>query len=534
MIALRVRIFWRSFAIFAGFNAAVLLALPVCAEDVGGNLDDLDFLRFNYQVEGTRVMNQGPYTVTVPGITDLQANLEKFRSSADVLSYLLKERPLLSRQFVLLHHSESLQLASPEYPRVIVFEGGMAFAFSEDPMNREDHVEVMQVDPLTRTAAFHDIVFRNGRAEVTLNAKACKSCHGEAPRPVWAPYDFWPNAYAGSVGMSNSRQERESYQKLKANQANSRILSLLEMPNVLELPFERNTAFTQYIYQIGFSQWVEKELKGRPLNGFEYALLGQTNACAGQGANRDEIWSNLQGFFKPGEIAKYRSFFDQIYNDLVAERRIMNGYQLGLLHQFFPSPTFDFVMDHDRLSGQMAALAGFRWVLEMAKVNGNNLGLMHVGSDSSFQTPGFDLLDLQTTMYALHPQLFMGLNIRRPEYAGVKWAILDCRQLQSLSQTKDRKWPDSFSWKGALSVKNERPVVARCAKCHSEGADPLAPTIPFSDSRQLAKMIRDPKVRLGEKMKRRIRDRGKGQMPPDQPLTASEIENLEAFIEGLQ
>lgn len=496
--------------------------------------DALTFLRFNYVIQDRQVKSQGPFAATMPGIGDLEANLGRFRSSVDVLTYLLEQRPHLAQQFVLLHHSESLQLASPEHPRIILFDGGMAYAFSEDPMNREDHVEVMQVDPITKAASFHDLAFRNGQGTLSRNAKSCLACHGEVPRPIWAPYDFWPNAYSGSIGMPNTRQEAEAYGKLRVLQPESRLLSKLNLPEKLEIPFEGNTAFTQYVYQLGFSQWVERNFKGHPLYGFEYALLGQTNGCGGQSPTQAQVWQTLQGFFQPGESEPFREVFDRIYADLRQERAIMKTYQIGLLNQFYPAAKFDFVMDHDRLAGDIGLVAGLRWILEMARLNGSNLGLSHVGSDSYLSTPGFFLMDLQTTMFALNPQFFDGLEITQPEFTGASWAVLNCDQLRKLSVPRTRQWPTTIHWRGPLVVKDDRPVVARCAKCHAEGADPLAPAIPFSDTRKLAQLIRDPKVRLGEKMSRRIRDRGKDQMPPEQPLTNSEIESLEAFIQGLR
>lgn len=496
-----------------------------------------DFPRYNYKIENQKVTERGVFAVPVPRFDDLVRDASRFQTYEQFLDYLFQQAPSLREHAVLVHHSESQQISSPEHPRVILFDGGMAFALSEHPMNRGQRVEIMDVDPVTYNIGLHEILFENGGPRFERSPPSCATCHGSPAKPLWAPYDFWPNAFAGSVGMMNSVQEAEAYQALLARKAQSPLLSRLMLPKKMEIGSEQNTAFTQYISMINFPRWSRQTLGSSSLRGFEHVLLAQLSLCG------TTLWEDfaaqkkaVRNYFRPGEIDAYLPQLDQIYRDLDFSRKKMKAYQANLLGRFFPQPTFDFVMDHDRLIGEVPRTALFRWLLDLAGFRGSNLSTSLIANDEFFSTPSLNVLDLLSSLYEIRPDLFHDLNIQTQDVGTGRpgYLKLDCDELKRKSLLASRQFMASSQWLGPLSVKYDRPVLSRCAKCHVEGADPTAPPIPFFDSKLLAERIRNPADQLGDRILFRINTDGPGQMPPDQSLSEDEIQSLTHFIDTIR
>lgn len=107
---------------------------------------------------------------------------------------------------VLMYESRSVQRASFENPRVILFGSDASFitAFNGDPQHAgHDRLEIIQFRKAERRFEFREIVFRDGKAPDVSgpNPPKCLSCHQSParmdvdPRPNWEPYSKWPGAY---------------------------------------------------------------------------------------------------------------------------------------------------------------------------------------------------------------------------------------------------------------------------------------------------------------------------------------------------
>jgi hypothetical protein len=115
----------------------------------------------------------------------------------------------LRSSYVLLHDSRSLQGASAEYPRVILFglDARLTCAFAGDPsLPGFDSLECFQFREPTSSFDFRQIRFPtsdNGLGAVAFSSSNQSTdgkiqytqCHGADPRPNWDAYDQWPGAY---------------------------------------------------------------------------------------------------------------------------------------------------------------------------------------------------------------------------------------------------------------------------------------------------------------------------------------------------
>lgn len=118
--------------------------------------------------------------------------------------------PLLPADFrssyTLMHDSLSLQAASYEHPRVIMFgkDARLTCTFNGDPSQvGYDTLECFQFRDAERAFDFRQIRFPSNDARAAFSARGesvggdvkCSKCHGDDPRPNWDPYDQWAGAY---------------------------------------------------------------------------------------------------------------------------------------------------------------------------------------------------------------------------------------------------------------------------------------------------------------------------------------------------
>jgi len=128
-----------------------------------------------------------------------QVSLEEF---VDRLGMLF---PALRHNHVLMHDSRSLQVASPEFPRVIAFDDEARFvmAFNGKPhvTRLDEHGGYHELEMMSFATdengdsgfQFKRINFENGVHIGETNEKLCLSCHrGPSPRPNWESYNQWP------------------------------------------------------------------------------------------------------------------------------------------------------------------------------------------------------------------------------------------------------------------------------------------------------------------------------------------------------
>lgn len=107
-------------------------------------------------------------------------------------------------QYILMHKSKSVQGATYQKPRVIMFtkDAQMIFSFTGDKTQRNgDKVEIILYDKEKKSFSAHEIDYSQNTPIVHKNPASCLKCHGTDVRPNWNGYSFWRGAY----GSNDSR-----------------------------------------------------------------------------------------------------------------------------------------------------------------------------------------------------------------------------------------------------------------------------------------------------------------------------------------
>ncbi len=134
---------------------------------------------------------------------DLKALIEtnNLTRIEDVIEQLPAE---FNSHYCLMHTSRSLQGASPQAPRALLFgkDAKLIIAFTGAPhLGNYAALEVMQFRQDTQQFEMRQISFPQeiGRRSTVQfsekNPSACLSCHSTHPRPNWEKYPEWPGAY---------------------------------------------------------------------------------------------------------------------------------------------------------------------------------------------------------------------------------------------------------------------------------------------------------------------------------------------------
>ena len=102
------------------------------------------------------------------------------------------------KNYVLMFHSRSLQKASFESPRVIMFSDEDEFVMAFDGEGKQ--MEMMEFDRDERAFKFFEVDFEKDplQAVSLMNPSKCLDCHLRPdPRPNWDHYPFWAGMYGG-------------------------------------------------------------------------------------------------------------------------------------------------------------------------------------------------------------------------------------------------------------------------------------------------------------------------------------------------
>jgi hypothetical protein len=136
-----------------------------------------------------------------------------YSSAEDFLRDWKSERPVYFSNYVMAYRSRSLQQATPQFPRVIMFNrnADMVLSFNGHGEHRGfQNIEMMRFDHEKDNFEFYELSFNNNRAELSPpNPVKCLECHQGSKRqnvdarPNWEPYNAWLGFY-GSIDDSTS------------------------------------------------------------------------------------------------------------------------------------------------------------------------------------------------------------------------------------------------------------------------------------------------------------------------------------------
>jgi hypothetical protein len=115
-------------------------------------------------------------------------------------------------RFVLMERSRSLQEASPEFPRALLYgeDARLVLSFNGHPSQRGyGTLEAIEYDPASLTYTLRSFDFRGQTPRISPpNPEICVRCHRVIPRPNWEPYPFWPGALGETPFWSQAERAR--------------------------------------------------------------------------------------------------------------------------------------------------------------------------------------------------------------------------------------------------------------------------------------------------------------------------------------
>lgn len=132
----------------------------------------------------------------------------------------------LRSHYVLVFASRSLQEASLQSPRVILFgeDARLIITFNGEPGQRGyDSLETLEFDPVSNTFRLREIRFAADDKLApphisAANPEACTACHDAPGRPIWDTPPSWPGVYGERYGAGLSAQEIHGMREFLARQ----------------------------------------------------------------------------------------------------------------------------------------------------------------------------------------------------------------------------------------------------------------------------------------------------------------------------
>ena len=175
--------------------------------------------------------------------------------------------------FTLVHHSQSLQGASIQAPRVISFgaDAKLILSFNGDPSeNRFNAIELIQFREATGKFEARDISFEQSKPVFSAaNPARCISCHQTDLRPNWESFPLWPGLY-GSQNDSSLGEEASDFQNfVRSSSSNSRYSKLNLSANFKS----KNILFTEALIDLNLTRIAKEMHLNSKLSPLRYAIL---------------------------------------------------------------------------------------------------------------------------------------------------------------------------------------------------------------------------------------------------------------------
>jgi len=238
------------------------------------------------------------YSQTIEDLAGILRD-KNIKSIAELLPYLSADD---RADFTLMMKSRSLQGASVQFPRVILFgkDAKLILAFNGDPSQKDyDSLEAIQFRNQDATFDFYEIRFPElgtdghplnslTRPEISpRNPAKCLACHTSDPRPNWGHYPNWQGAFLGDEDRNNLDGNFPSIEKYRETLKNDfpnhpryrHLTKVLEGYSQSENnPTSHNSDLTQRLYVLNYLRML-RLMKTIPyFDAYKYFVVG-TTAC---------------------------------------------------------------------------------------------------------------------------------------------------------------------------------------------------------------------------------------------------------------
>lgn len=156
--------------------------------------------------------------------------VQKPQSVAELVAGLPEE---YKESYTLVYHSQSLQGASYDNPRAVLFgrTAQLILTFNGTPSQAfYNDIEAMQFREGSESFELYSIGFSHGSASVSGPDPAiCSSCHSSPPHPIWSSYEYgvrktghWPGVYGSSHDAPvRVPKEKEAFERFRHEAASN-------------------------------------------------------------------------------------------------------------------------------------------------------------------------------------------------------------------------------------------------------------------------------------------------------------------------
>jgi len=497
------------------------------------------------------------------------ASLQSLLSHQDIGSVeeLIAALPAAQRnRYALVFESRSLQGASPENPRVILYGPDARFivTFNGSPAQRGFRVvETMEFDDDSKEFRLRELLFPEraaGPEKVVVsevNPQRCTRCHGAPPRPVWDTFPLWPGAYGERYRATLSARERAGLAAFLALQpTHPRYGELLDVKRFADPQTFRSSALTQYagvpeeppnaelsVYLGRLqSQSIARQLVRQPaFELYRYALLGLADTACGRLADfyPDALWRTQRHGLE--RFARDTAATNARQAQLKAARAASGG---GAAVAADGGTSDNSLMQLRFVAESALGIATQNWTLALEK------------GTYDFTMPPLPAQPLRETLLAevaARDASIRDLSLYWTSSDGDRYcSYLKRRSRTALSSTDGTNGvlaPDAAATPGlaaaaptAVTAANApaaatigRPAALQlCVSCHETG---MAPPLPFSSPAQLMQQLRVRPSAHGTLIDE-IRFRlsaaaGAQHMPLGLNLSDADRESLEAYFAAL-
>jgi len=497
------------------------------------------------------------------------ASLQSLLSHQDIGSVeeLIAALPPAQRnRFALVFDSRSLQGASLENPRVILYGPDARFivTFNGSPAQRGFRVvETMEFDDDSKEFRLRELVFPERAAGVDkvvvseVNPQHCARCHGAPARPVWDTFPLWPGAYGERYRARLSARERTGLAAFLALQpTHPRYGQLLGVKRFADPQTFRSSALSQYaampaeppnaelaIYLGRLqAQSIARQLVQQPaFDAYRYALVGLADSACGRLADfyPDSLWHSRRHDFE--RFARDTALANARQAQLKAARAAITGGAAVAAQ----STTSDNALVQLRFVAESAlGVATQNWTLALEK------------GTYDFTMPPLPAQPLRETLLAevaTGDAVIQDLSRYSTSSDGDRYcSYLKRRSRAALTASHDGAQgvvplnptsPLARAAAAPVAGAMNAPVAATiappaalqlCVSCHETG---VAPLLPFSDPTQLTQQLRVRASAHGtliDEIRFRLSSAaGAHQMPLGLNLSDADRDSLAAYFAAL-
>lgn len=477
-------------------------------------------------------------TLTEPITID---KLEKFLISNNIQTieeFLAKLNTNIRSQYVLMNKSLSLQSASYQKPRVIMYSdtAQMLMSFNSDNNEKNgDKIEIILYDKSKAKFEAHEIAFHNNEFVINKNPKSCNSCHGQDLRPNWNSYSIWPGAYGEnddrlykSISNTNKDEYRDDFRDFyelqiffKNHKDHPRYQYLLKLDQHLYLGNEHsnftqntpplykkttiqsNSQLTDLIFKMNTERIIRILKSNKYYNNFKYSVLLQMSHCRKHTIGGDNPFlDSLPSELKNHLLTKVPSVNSNLKNN-------KNYYDVELQEQLLYLFLREFEIDTDSLDTNF----NFSYVYE------DNLLL-----NAQLRTPRSALQEFA--------QIFTREDNELATFLTTNNKHLDCNRLVSIARTSmENLYPQSFSIKIDNNFNiNKKVFFDKCLKCHN-----TTKNAGFEFNEEILKRKFSENSKLVKEFLYRIAPDTptNKKMPKNATLTPNEREQITKYIKSL-